>query len=420
MPDNYSAFPPISMVNKIKRDKLKRAPDEIASLISERISMSPLEESSISMSAIDESMMDLTLNLNGQAPRNSRKLKRKAAVENDFINYMNNAPIATILRQRVRGHRTRPLSLSASDVKSTLNLRDLITANADSRVMSADTKQLSPMYDLLIDEMGKDDKFPRWQCARSKGASFDFGEFGSVNIKGCPDAIFDDVPVELKTCKGSLHEGAYRDKISTWMKQMATYQMTHGVEEGKVGHVILLVVSLKDLEVFAVDIPPIYFHRAQHDWVTNLEAVFGGQTNLYRQYWDKLVEFRNHDEAGRAKRFAGTMRDFHMWQAEHATKELSEGMELIPRIFEAGVASEFERKVSLGRKLVLRGRKSWAAKAEDRTARRLLNGLKKDTNFLFENGNMLATAAWTNLKNKVESREVADLVVARKEARMMK
>ncbi|GMI00619.1 hypothetical protein TrLO_g8478 [Triparma laevis f. longispina] len=312
--------------------------------------------------------------------------------------------MSTILRQRIKGFRTRPLSLSASNIKSTQCLREIIHEGTEARVMTADLSQFSPVYDNLIDELGNDEAYSKWNWAGSKPAKFDFGEFGNVRIKGSPDAIFEGIPVELKTVKSSLGVGATREKIQAWSLQCAAYQLTHGNgSEGVAGPAILLIVSLEDLEVLALNVGPDNFARAKTLWLRNLSAVFGGSSsNLYRKYWENLIEYQNHDSSWRAKHHHSVLRKVIKWQEEDAERELSEGMALIPRIWEAAVAQQFERKVNLGRKLCLKGRKSWQAKKDDRTARKVLNGIVKDTRELFDKGNKVALQNWVELKRRVE------------------
>lgn len=209
LPQNYSEFVPVQMANKIHRDKLKRASSKDEERATSRLQRD-----------VVESFSNLSLN-----PTSS---VRNTDAENEFISYINNLPMSTILRQRIKGFRTRPLSLSASNIKSTQCLREIIHEGTEARVMTADLSQFSPVYDNLIDELGNDEAYSKWNWAGSKPAEFDFGEFGNVRIKGSPDAIFEGIPVELKTVKSSLRVGATREKIQAWSLQCAAYQLTHG------------------------------------------------------------------------------------------------------------------------------------------------------------------------------------------------
>ena len=128
---------------------------------------------------------------------------------------------------------------------------------------------------------------------------------------------------------------------------------------------------------------------------------------MYRKYWDNLVSYHNQDSTFRAKHHHTVLRSVLKWQEEDAEREVEEGMSLVPRIWESGVAAQFERKVSLGRKLCLKGRKTWQAKKDDRTARKILNSIKKDTQELWVNGNNLVVFKWAELKRVVEGGLVA-------------
>jgi len=394
LPAQYSDFVPLKMANKLHWDQLRPAKDSDVTRLSRILAKSHEDV------GLEESMEGLALQDSPLASRN-----REA--EGDFIEYFNKIDLATILRQRVKGHRTLPLSLAASTMKCVQNLKDVISDNDGARLMSADLSQYSPMYDLLLDEMGDDDRFVRWRSAKSDSAMFDFGEFGNVVMKGSPDCIFNEVPVELKTVKSSLKLGATRDKIRSWSMQVAAYQKTHGVGGGKAGRGILLLVSLQDLEVIALNIEPENFVSASNTWKKNLNIVFGGRANRYRKYWDCVVRFQNQDVLWRAKHHHEVRRTVKNWQEEDSKMEIAEGLALIPGIMESEVAARFQSKVSLGRKLCLRGRKSWQARKEDRSARAVLNSIKRDTTPLFKNGNRMAIARWEALQKNVEGGRAA-------------
>jgi len=165
------------MANKLHRDRLRPAADADAARISRILSKSHeavgLEESMEGLALWDNSVLS--------------GVSRNTDAEGDFIAYFNNLSLSTILRQRVRGFRTRPLSLAASTMKCVHNLKDIIYDNDGARIMTADTSQLSPVYDLLLDAMGSDPvRFPRWTPAGSREAVFDLGSFGQVSLMGSP------------------------------------------------------------------------------------------------------------------------------------------------------------------------------------------------------------------------------------------
>ena len=389
------------MANKLHRDRLRPAADADAARISRILSKSHeavgLEESMEGLALWDNSVLS--------------GVSRNTDAEGDFIAYFNNLSLSTILRQRVRGFRTRPLSLAASTMKCVHNLKDIIYDNDGARIMTADTSQLSPVYDLLLDAMGSDPvRFPRWTPAGSREAVFDLGSFGQVSLMGSPDSLYEGAPLELKTVKNSLRAGATREKIREWSMQVAAYQRTHGGGDGTAtataGRAVLLLVSLLDLEVLALNVGPENYANALGSWTAHLSSVFGGLGNRYRKYWDCVVRFRNEDASWRSRHHGRTRRMVRGWQEEDSRREIAEGLALMPRILSEGlgeIAERFSGKISLGRKLCLRGRKVSEARRKDRGARAVLSGIKRDTAELFEAGIRLAIGRWNALKDGVES-----------------
>ena len=248
MPSKYSEFAPVKMINEIKMTKLKPACAKDAAVIERRLSVRKIALPVDEATQEDETTLEGTMLGLGLDDREGLPV-RNEEVERDFINFINNVPMKTLASLRVKGFRTRPLSFSASDLKSSSRVEELIHSNVLTRVRQADIKQLSPLYDLLIGEMGNDDDYPRWDRAFSKGAQIDLGEFGTVGIRGSPDALFDNTPVELKTCKANLTIGASADKVIEYILQMAIYQKTHGTATDGGPGVIFVLVSLKDHQV---------------------------------------------------------------------------------------------------------------------------------------------------------------------------
>ena len=407
MPSAYSEFAPVNMINQIKQNKLKPACAEEASVIKSRLTVNKIELPEHERATLDESAKEDEIKLEGSmldlslGEREGLPVRNKE-VERDFINSINNVPMKTLASLRVKGFRTRPLSFSASDLKSGSRVQELIHSNVLSRVRKADIKQLSPLYDLLIGEMGNDDNFPRWDSAGSKGAQIDLGEFGTVGIRGSPDAMFDGIPVELKTCKASLTHGASASKVISYILQMAVYMKTHSiVTDGGGPGVIFILVSLKDHQVVSFDIPPMIFDKARQIWLRSLRCTFSSQR--YRRYWDRLFNFRNLDDASREKVRVKELQILKGWLQQDSVRELNEACELIPKLWEKGVASEFERKVNLARKLCLMGRNSAIARREDAVARKILNRIVKETNHVFKLGNKIAIASWAELKGKASA-----------------
>ncbi|GMH46254.1 hypothetical protein TrRE_jg2676, partial [Triparma retinervis] len=149
MPSKYSEFAPVKMINEIKMTKLKPACAKDAAVIERRLSVRKIALPVDEATQEDETTLEGTMLGLGLDDREGLPV-RNEEVERDFINFINNVPMKTLASLRVKGFRTRPLSFSASDLKSSSRVEELIHSNVLTRVRQADIKQLSPLYDLLI------------------------------------------------------------------------------------------------------------------------------------------------------------------------------------------------------------------------------------------------------------------------------
>ena len=138
-----------------------------------------------------------------------------------------------------------------------------------------------------MDEIGGDPSFSDWGRADSREALFDFDEFGSVKIRGSPDGAFRGLPVELKTVVSSIEDGASTWKIRSYSLQVASYQKTHGTNS-TITPAILIIVSIKDGHVLALELPPSNYKRAMTAWKRNLTVAYGGVYGFGRRYWDEV------------------------------------------------------------------------------------------------------------------------------------
>jgi len=267
VPDTFSSYPTANVAGKIHRRTHRPCADAQASRVA-----------SILTAADDVSKRMAGLSLSGSPPPPPPSaVRRRPDVEASYCSIMNGLPMKTVLRQRVKGYKRRPLSLSASKVTSVEHLRELAYEFCEARVMSADTKRESAVYDTLLDEIGAADEFVDWGRADGREATFDFGEFGTVPMRGSPDGTYKSLPVELKTVVSSIRHGASSEKIRSWALQVASYQKTHGSGSASgITPAILLVVSIKDGDVLALEIPPSNHERACVAWRRNLAIAYGG------------------------------------------------------------------------------------------------------------------------------------------------
>ena len=411
--DDYSGFVTEKNARDIHSNKLKHAGDADDGVV--RIT------NIVTGASLEEEMASLAL----EDPRNKD-------AEAEFIAYFNNLPQKTILRQRIRGHRTRPLSLSAADMRSTSSLMDLVLGNStEPRIMCADLEPLAPVFDKLLDEMGRDpDEAQNWKRACNQSVLLEFGDqFGTVPLSGSPDAMFKGVPVELKTVRKSLREGATTEKVKKWLLQVATYQRTHSTNNGAAGNAVLIIVSLEDFEVLALNIGPKNFRHAKETWGKNLSTVFTNPRRMWmKKYWDHLVEFRNKGEATRKQLFRQAVGTIKKWLNADAKEQLEAGIATVPMLrdketdtFCTAVAKTFQRDMSVARKLVLKGRLQWMVK-KDREERGLLNQIKKnvDLQALYTSGMVHVHERWDQLQQHLESASKDDFDYVRDVLDLMK
>ena len=292
VPDTFSSYPTANVAGKIHRRTHRPCADAQASRVA----------SILTADDVSKRMAGLSLSGSPPPPPSAEAVRRRPDVEASYCSIMNGLPMKTVLRQRVKGYKRRPLSLSASKVTSVEHLRELAYEFCEARVMSADTKRESAVYDTLLDEIGAADEFVNWGRADGKEATFDFGEFGTVPMRGSPDGTYKSLPVELKTVVSSIRHGASSEKvremrfadatrrlypsnskiaflsqIRSWALQVASYQKTHGSGSASgITPAILLVVSIKDGDVLALEIPPSNHARACVAWRRNLAIAYGG------------------------------------------------------------------------------------------------------------------------------------------------
>jgi len=144
-----------------------------------------------------------------------------------------------------------------------------------------------------------------WRPARDQGAAVEFDEpFGELVLRGSPDAIFQGMPVELKTVQKDLK--LLSAQVATRYKlQIAAYQRTHA-QGADCSPAIFLLVSLTTREVLAVEVSPQnFFGFALPKWNRVLANTMPrdptGTSHWLLRYWNGAKEWaalpRYRDEA---------------------------------------------------------------------------------------------------------------------------
>lgn len=205
---------------------------------------------------------------------------------------------------------------------------------------------LSNILDVLIEIIGKNEGYESWAPASTQPCVVEFDEpFGAMPMNGTPDALFQGLPVELKTMVNSGLEGA-KKKILEYLLQCGTYQNTHSVDADTITPAILMVVSLHDREILALEVTTENFDEVLRTWNSNLVKAIGDENGPLFKYWQEFKAFSFLDEEAQMAQLPSRMVNAKTWLLQDAYDSLNTALALLAAGAMFADHSEFVAAVS--------------------------------------------------------------------------
>jgi hypothetical protein len=220
---------------------------------------------------------------------------KSEAVEVAVLSLLHNMTVDAISENTVEGYATKPWSVCASDMKDRKTMLECFSLQSNVSHGSAGTGPAAVgniFHSILEDAADSSEGIAKlgadWSSANSSPISVT--SLG-LKVHGCSDAIYQDMPVELKTIS-SLKMLKDAQKVRGWLNQVAIYQCE------RTSAAILLVIGRDSFELKAFEVDVSNIDQA----VTLWQEIFQNDSFL-KDLMDRSNDYQKEVDSWKECRF---------------------------------------------------------------------------------------------------------------------